>query len=581
MICFFLKHKKNLKYRDSIKNYVARDMIHNDTDCIITFDHLEWREEDTVYVIDVDALDIPHVIDANVLGNVTLVNIDSNTPFTPIIYWYVLHHLSVGKSIQIIEEHSASLYLEKEYFTKQFTLAEKKHTSSVYKKTGPLLAERDKGLDEWSFCIPTGPGDATLLNNLVKQILEYSIPKKEIILCGRPGNNFLYWDQVCIVGEDIPAPPVHITKKKNVLAQAAQYNNLCILHDRVLLPSNFYEAVKQHGDLYPVTTFQSVYTVDKYNVLPMRYSDTGYIVNSSNYLNKCDKLKLLNNKKFFLEYMRKGHFACSSANEHPECNYITGSLYICKKNIWNVFPQNEELFWAEYEDIHFALLHKEVGIPHIVNPFSLSFSQRGRSVIIGTYSSYLGKTTNKTRSIQISRILLFIFPLKSILFLSREEYMGKIYAYVDKYIDERHEPLDKCNNSFSRYKLICHLIMRTRITRTRNFANEWYGDVCKLLLLEQELDNERDEIVNLCCDTQLTDNHLKKLIIKRLFVFRLQTFQSVFAPLFRNGLNRRVTNLFYKIATRNVFKNKSFNLIISKKKLRVIMKNFNEKSHGS
>ena len=88
-----------------------------------------------------------------------------------------------------------------------------------------------------------------------------------------PHPDFKYFDKVRIVGTDIPAPPVHITRKKNVLAQEARYENLCIIHDRVLLPSNFWSAMVAFGDHYPFTGLQSFYFVDKHNLIPRKYSD--------------------------------------------------------------------------------------------------------------------------------------------------------------------------------------------------------------------------------------------------------------------------------------------------------------------
>jgi hypothetical protein len=76
-------------------------------------------------------------------------------------------------------------------------------------------------------CIPTGPEDATLLNVAVKRILELNIQEKEILLCGRPGENFKYWDHVRIVGEDISAPPSKFHEKEPTCSRGT-YENLCM-----------------------------------------------------------------------------------------------------------------------------------------------------------------------------------------------------------------------------------------------------------------------------------------------------------------------------------------------------------------
>src|SRR5262249_40689380 len=100
----------------------------------------------------------------------------------------------------------------------------------------------------------------------------------EIILCGRPGANFAYHDQVRIVGEDITAPPLRISMKKNRIVEEARHENLCLLHDRVFLPIDFIDAVKRFGDFYALQTMQSIYFDDLWCMVPRRYSDAGLLL---------------------------------------------------------------------------------------------------------------------------------------------------------------------------------------------------------------------------------------------------------------------------------------------------------------
>jgi hypothetical protein len=180
----------------------------------------------------------------------------------------------VGGSIRFIDDPVDTFQLERKYFIDAFRCIERKADSAHFVKEAALPAEAGS-LDEWTFGIPVGPEDATLLNVCVKRILELDVPKKEILLCGRPADNFRYWDHVRVVGEDITAPPVQICRKKNRIAQEARYENLCIIHDRVFLPHNFHEAVQRFGGAFPLTGFQSLYFDDKWNLAPRRYSDFG------------------------------------------------------------------------------------------------------------------------------------------------------------------------------------------------------------------------------------------------------------------------------------------------------------------
>ncbi|PIJ42142.1 hypothetical protein BOM24_13100 [Tatumella sp. OPLPL6] len=69
--------------------------------------------------------------------------------------------------------------------------------------------------------------------------LDLEIPHKEIILCGKPHADFKYFQYVEVIDDEGDGKSNHLTKKKNLLVKSANYENVCILHDRVLLPLNF------------------------------------------------------------------------------------------------------------------------------------------------------------------------------------------------------------------------------------------------------------------------------------------------------------------------------------------------------
>ncbi|MBN4177652.1 hypothetical protein ALP76_03116 [Pseudomonas savastanoi pv. glycinea] len=187
-------------------------------------------------------------------GSYCFYGVQSDSPLAPLLLWDGPHFLNVGEKITVIEDTEFECYLDREYFAGSLKVIERSATSVTYKKVARLAAESDDDLDGWSFCLPVGPGDATVLNAVVKRILEIDVPSKEILLCGTPGSNFAYFDKVRIVGQDITAPPVQICKKKNRLALEAGFSNLVILHDRVFLPRNFGEIVRRFGPRYPLMT---------------------------------------------------------------------------------------------------------------------------------------------------------------------------------------------------------------------------------------------------------------------------------------------------------------------------------------
>lgn len=335
--------------------------------------------------LDIASQDVQHIV---------CYELEESSIFYPLVLWDLAHTLPVGGTITIVGENT---WLCRDYYHGAMELIEEADGVAIWQKLRPLLIEQDAGLDAWTFGIPTGPGDAEGLNAIIERILELDIPQKEILLCGRPGDNFRYWDQVRIVGEDIPYPPVRICAKKNRLAQEAKYPNLCIMHDRVYLPKDFGKAVRRFGDFFGVSGFQSLYFGDRWNCSFVRYSDYG----------KCDPLQseCMNTKG---EYGRIKHenrdvvvsslnFFCANSMRISLQNYLTGTLYLSKKSLWEHFQQDEKLYWEDYEDVEYGQRLWQLGIPSVINPYDITQSLYSRSTILGSGTNYYENTSGFIR----------------------------------------------------------------------------------------------------------------------------------------------------------------------------------------
>jgi hypothetical protein len=368
--------------------------------------------------------------------NITLHGIEADSPLSSIIVWEIAHMIPVGGVIRFTGNINSHHQLDKEYFRGAFNRHDTMGAQiTEYIKLKELPAERSN-LDAWTFGIPVGPDDATLLNACVKRILELDVPHKEILLCGRPGSNFLYWDRVRIVGEDITAPPVQIAKKKNRLAQEATHPNLCILHDRVFLPHNFMEAVRKFGNAYPFTTFQSIWFDDKWNLIPRRYSDfntmqkgtaltiKGLARDSAARTSLCapSTLPLVEQYGFFY------------ANPHRSSpfDYATGSLYLCKKDVWLLCPQDESLAWTEFEDVEHGMRAASLGIPSRINPYAITQSMISRPIL--TWFGYV-IVEKMNGTIKPRRALTSILPAprKPLIKKTLDQAMRDLVLFAGKY----------------------------------------------------------------------------------------------------------------------------------------------------
>lgn len=316
-----------------------------------------------------------------------LYGVQADSPLAPLIIWDLAHAVPQGCRIGFAGDAGQTPFLMRQYFAQAFTpLGLDERGIDWFEKTGDLAAERDQGLDSWTFGIPVGPEDATILNHCVERILSLDIPNKEILLCGRPGANFKYWDQVRIVGEDIPFPPLRIGAKKNRLAREARYPNLCIIHDRVYLPRNFAHAVRMFGDMFPLTTMQSLWFDDRYNFVPTRYSDVGisHTVKIAPIAGLGRDGNLASPAKFSpstFEQLEQRGFFTANALRYSENTYPTGSMYLCKKSVWLMFEQSEQLHWIEFEDVEHAYRAVAGGVPTRINPYACTQSMIARPLL--------------------------------------------------------------------------------------------------------------------------------------------------------------------------------------------------------
>lgn len=415
--------------------------------------------------------------------------VQGDSPLAPLLLWDAAHFMEVGQMITIVEDTPMAFYLDREYFAQAFKQVVKTPTKAVYAKVAKLPAETDDDLDSWTFGIPVGPEDATVLNAIVKRILEIDIPNKEIVLCGRPGANFAYFDQVRIVGEDITAPPVQICKKKNRLAQEAKYNNLVILHDRVFLPKHFGEMVRRFGPRYPFMTLQSMFFDNRLSMNPRRYSDYGMAMSEIG-----QGLKGLHRRSgeavtiapaVFAEVERTGFCFASPMRYNIDASYPTGSMYICRKEVWNSNPLDESLLWVEFEDVEQGLRLSKSGVPSRVNPFGITQTVTTRALLgVPSPVEGVGGKHCKTGPAYMS-----VLPKKPLFKVSTEAALAKLRQFSAKYHPNPSATLIPTGvrkiKARAWVTLVNAVVQQASFPNTASAVREFIADFEKMVLLDQ------------------------------------------------------------------------------------------------
>lgn len=423
---------------------------------------------------------------------IVLHGLESDSPLAPLFLWDIAHFAPVGAEIVVQESLPMPCYYDRPYFADGLQKLSSTGARSVYRKVAALDAEAGD-LDEWTFAIPAGPEDATLLNACVARILELDVPRKEILLCGRPSANFKYWDQVRIVGEDITAPPVQICKKKNRLAEEASYENLCIIHDRVFLPINFRQVVHRFGNAFPLTAMQSVYFDDRHNFALRRYSDFGMGLRLDSHIaHGIGRQETLTPSRYatgVLSEIETTGFVFANAHRYTKNHYPTGSLYLVKRKVWARAPQDESLVWTEFEDIEQGERAARLGIPSRVNPHGFTQSMISRPILAwlgGTLAERLNGNESMHRT--WFEMLTFI-PRKPLLKKTREQAILDGARFMRTWgvaQDPSIEPLTSAMSSTKRrLRWIRQVVAAVQLPLHRATLRQFTQDFERLVMSEQ------------------------------------------------------------------------------------------------
>ena len=166
------------------------------------------------------------------------------------IDFYNIHFDYPGYAVRGHNEWAYELSL---VFGDRICLVDKKNEVDgkfIYKKIGNCLPMNDT-IERWSFGIVSDGRKNERILQLIHQISLFQIPEFEILICGpSPSDTLPVYvkvidDNLCYTDKRIP-----ISKKKNLIIERAQYNNLIIMHDRMSFPANWYKKMCLYGNYY-------------------------------------------------------------------------------------------------------------------------------------------------------------------------------------------------------------------------------------------------------------------------------------------------------------------------------------------
>lgn len=314
--------------------------------------------------------------------------------FGDLVLWDLAHELPVGGRIVVLEPVAfADCILHKRYFDGVFESVTDRSGQwfrTTWSKVSETLSERDRGLTDWTFGLPVGEATLPLIKRIAADVDALGLAGAEILFAVSKPLSAAAQSALPKNVRVLVCGNATITQKKNLIAASAVYPNLCIFHDRVVLPICFKQAVEVFGDFYGLSGFQQLFFDSRRESLE-RYSDYHVELGDANDLIDADGedergrlyIDALETRLGYRARFIEGHPA-----EYSRKSYFTGSLYLAKRSIWNLVQQNDRIEWNELEDVEFGLhaMH-EYGIPARINPHAFAFTSRARGILIGDHET--------------------------------------------------------------------------------------------------------------------------------------------------------------------------------------------------
>jgi hypothetical protein len=178
---------------------------------------------------------------------------------------------------------------------------------------------------EFTFGIITTEENNLYIPKIIESIKMLNIPNYEIIIVG--GNNN-YDKDIIHLEFDESKKHAWITRKKNLITEKSNKENIVFLHDYYHPLDDWYNGYLENGNDFDVSISK---VVDLYN---RRYSD--YV--------SWDHPTI--ERYFPFDYNNQGFI--------KNC-YFPGCYFVAKREVMIKYPLNENLTWGQSEDIEWSL----------------------------------------------------------------------------------------------------------------------------------------------------------------------------------------------------------------------------------
>lgn len=199
----------------------------------------------------------------------------------------------------------------------------------------------------FTFGIITDGTNHDRVDQVIRSILRQGIPTFEIIVVGgkRPA-----YPSVKHIEFNETAKHAWITRKKNLIVQQAQYENIVFMHDYLVLGPDWFDGYMKFGNQFNICINPLL------NPDNSRYRDLSFFPAFRHMIGMGFDMR--NSTELYPTVPNMGEHEClipyhnyKESRELCSWMYISGAYWIAKKKVMSEFPLNESLSWGQGEDV--------------------------------------------------------------------------------------------------------------------------------------------------------------------------------------------------------------------------------------
>lgn len=288
--------------------------------------------------------------------------------FAPVLFWEVLHAVAPGGVWIDVDDASrcggtplvAEDFPRREYFRSCLQLESQQQHGAIlvqtFRKTSPTPLAAHIADSGWTFGILTS-GSSPRGAQMAAALLALDLPTVEVVFCGPRPAGLPADERIRAIDLERHERRGWITRKKNLLAATARYDNLCLLHDRFVVTPAWAAALREYGPCFSFLTFPQAFFADLDHRFSQRYADYQVLYQTADVDGSLAFSVYAGSQVLYAPY-----------DDFYETAFCCGGLYVTKRCLWNRVGQDEALFHGEWEDVSFGLECQRRGMPHRVNP---------------------------------------------------------------------------------------------------------------------------------------------------------------------------------------------------------------------